>query len=514
MRLKKRHIGFGLLLLVALFFLSWFIFSQYKAYKEKQLCWVSVNTKLDTATNIDSLFTLELRKYQQLVEQSLVIRAEMIKIALDAKKDNQPISPKNLAILKDGTNISIDLRDQLYGFAIAYECAIDATEQELEEYNVSPELRAKAVMLSLSAALTMYDNYVFGAMIFESDKRLRRLLNDPDKGFNVDANKLLEVSLSATSVTKQQRIKKGIEFYENEIQSLAINDDDYNYLSTLIQSSTSYNHIKNIGFKEMLNKKVNLLEHISRDLLADVREEGLSNVSKVFGNAVGLVETRKGILFENDTVKSDLLNTLQPLDILLEKTPFRLTDKLIPGYFGHVAIWTGTKKDLERLNLWNHEIVRPYHNIIEQEHFATNKNVLEALREGVQLSSLDHFLNVDDVVVLRPVFPNDKKEELIKESLLLAFRQIGKEYDFNFDVNTTEKIVCSELAYVCFPTINWPTDKTLGRFTISPDNVANLCWNGVPLELVSFYHQGKKCDEENQLALLKKLMQEEQSKLQ
>ena len=28
-------------------------------------------------------------------------------------------------------------------------------------------------------------------------------------------------------------------------------------------------------------------------------------------------------------------------DILLEKTPFRLTDKLIPGYWGHAAVWIG-----------------------------------------------------------------------------------------------------------------------------------------------------------------------------
>jgi len=96
-----------------------------------------------------------------------------------------------------------------------------------------------------------------------------------------------------------------------------------------------------------------------------------------------------------------------------------------------------------------------------------------------------------------------------EEALTLAFRQVGKEYDFNFDVNTTEKIVCSELAYVCFPQIDWPTEKTVGRHTISPDNVANLCWNNVPLQLITFYHDGKKVDKDNQLNVLKILMTEE-----
>ena len=32
---------------------------------------------------------------------------------------------------------------------------------------------------------------------------------------------------------------------------------------------------------------------------------------------------------------------MQAGDILLEKTPFRLTDKMIPRYWGHATIWTG-----------------------------------------------------------------------------------------------------------------------------------------------------------------------------
>jgi hypothetical protein len=112
------------------------------------------------------------------------------------------------------------------------------------------------------------------------------------------------------------------------------------------------------------------------------------------------------------------------------------------------------------------------------------------------------------IVILRPVFSENISEKE-KESLLLTFRQIGKEYDFNFDVNTTEKIVCSELAYVCFPQINWPTEKTVGRHTISPDNVANLCWNNVPLQLITFYHDGKEIEPKVQLNLLKDLMTEE-----
>ena len=306
-------------------------------------------------------------------------------------------------------------------------------------------------------------------------------------------------------------MKEGIEFF-NTHQNLYANknDADFDYLQLLINSSPAYSHIKRIGTKEMLKKKIKMYKTISRDIIAELRDDGFDGVSKFFGNSVGLIESRKGKLYQKELIRKKLLDQLQPLDILLEKTPFRLTDKLIPGHFGHVAIWLGSQKELKEKKLWDNEIVVPYHNQItpegEPEESKNGRLIVEALRGGVKLSSLEEFMNIDDIAILRPIF-GDNVSEKEKESLLLAFRQLGKEYDFNFDVNTTEKIVCSELAYVCFPQINWPTEKTAGRHTISPDNVAHLCWEGIPLELITFYHDGKKVVEEKQLVLLKELME-------
>ena len=201
-------------------------------------------------------------------------------------------------------------------------------------------------------------------------------------------------------------------------------------------------------------------------------------------------------------LRDRLYAVLQPGDILLEKTPFRLTDRFIPGHFGHVAIWIGDQEELHALGLWDDPLVQQHGKAISE---GPARNIVEALRSGVQLNSLEHFLNVDDVAVLRPVTLSLEDK---REALRLALRQVGKAYDFNFDVNTTEKIVCSELAYVSFPTITWPTEQTLGRHTISPDHVARLAFSGTPLRLVTFYHDGSRLPPESQLPLFKQLMPE------
>jgi uncharacterized protein YycO len=200
------------------------------------------------------------------------------------------------------------------------------------------------------------------------------------------------------------------------------------------------------------------------------------------------VEFRKGRLWNDASVAARVKATLRPGDILLEKTPFRLTDTFIPGHWGHVAVWIGTEAELKELGLWDDPVVRPH-----QEAIRAGRSVVEALRPGVQLNTVEHFLNVDDLAVLQRNPALDTAT--LRHQIRLALRQIGKEYDFNFDVETTDKIVCSGLVYVVCTDLEWPTDKALGRYTISPDNVARRALDGGPLRLALFYHEGAPVEE-------------------
>ncbi len=115
--------------------------------------------------------------------------------------------------------------------------------------------------------------------------------------------------------------------------------------------------------------------------------------------------------------------------------------------------------------------------------------VVEALRSGVQLKPLQHFMSVDDVAVLRPQYLNQQDKI---DAVNLALGNFGKQYDFNFDVNTTEKIVCSELIYMVYPQIYFVTKRVLGSFAITPDDIAlQAGFEKDPLAVVLFAHDGK-----------------------
>ncbi|MCR9206197.1 MAG: YiiX/YebB-like N1pC/P60 family cysteine hydrolase, partial [Halobacteriovoraceae bacterium] len=199
---------------------------------------------------------------------------------------------------------------------------------------------------------------------------------------------------------------------------------------------------------------------------------------------------RRGFLDKDKKIEQEIFVQLQPLDIITEKVGYTPTDFFIPGHFGHNAIWLGTKEQLKELGIWNHPVIKPFQKDIEK-----GQSIIETDRSGTHLKSLSKFMNVDEFGLLR--FKKDVVDVQVETEKVLkiyetAFAQLGKTYDFNFDVETTDQLVCSELLYQSFGDVNWPTEPYIGRTTISPDNVVSLAlYDNAPIDLI-YYMKGTK----------------------
>ena len=347
----------------------------------------------------------------------------------------------------------------------------------------------KKVKLGLTFALLLYDNYLVAVAPYEEHNKLRYIINE--SGIDPEVEGYLRiVSESYTDRKKMQRLIKAIEFISKIEQwesdhpnsGLMQNDPDNQYLNMMIYGSPSYGEIRKNSSQETESifsiNKINIFNNKIEDNIRLISSDATNQVSKMFGNAAGIIVARRGKMDELPKEKqSEIIANMQPLDILLEKAPFRLTDHLIPGYWSHVALWSGTENELRELGVWD-ELPTIYNEAKEKYHYSgpdfqeairNGHMVIEALRPGVQIKTLQHFLNIDDLGVLRF---NGLTIENKRSYLLNAFSQIGKSYDFNFDVESKNEIVCSELIYISFDDLDWNTSKTAGRYTISPDNVA------------------------------------------
>ncbi|MDR3157715.1 MAG: hypothetical protein LBU11_01630 [Zoogloeaceae bacterium] len=415
---------------------------------------------------------------------------------LRAKKARkEALSGHDLQRIRDGALTLIEERQALLDTALAYECWTASAPAA----GVPGKIQRLGVLISLSSALMLYDNYLMAISLWQGDKDLRRHLNQMDlrEGL-LSAEELQRVNQMFTSADNRRRVRSAIKWYRQYIAETdkanpcAPTDAEFadyapacRYLRAFVEQSPSFHMAAKRRPLKIMGQTFEIFGNLAQDALFRLQRESAHFSSLLFGNTVGLVETRHGKLYQQPAVEKDIAGVLQAGDILLEKTPFRLTDAFIPGHWGHVAIWIGTQDELEELGIWEHPLVVPHQAAIR-----SGRGVAEALRSGVEINSLARFLNVDDLAVVRMA---DLPPEKRRAALLEALRHVGKAYDFNFDVESTDRIFCSKLIYLVYGDTNWPTSRFLNRFTISPDNIAQRAAETQgPLIPVLIYRDGHK----------------------
>lgn len=370
--------------------------------------------------------------------------------------------------------------------------------------------------ISLSMALALYDNYLVGVypyykmdftrnkLVYDSENK-KALDEITESFFNADQRTLMAKAINIYHADFQVRRQYELPTHEFEknLDSVIVNSGFYNYLLKTGDSSDPWD--------SSFTRKITRI----KDDIGFAKRASTFLLSGIFGNVAGAIKSdnRDGYMRNlKADEKEKIFKAMRPFDILLEKTPFRSTDAFIPGYYGHAAIWLGTKEQLIEEGLWS------YIPVAIQAQIENGQVILEALRfndrikgvaklfNGVQLNTLEHFLDIDDLLVLRN---NDEySKELKIRYIKNAVKQVGKPYDFNFDVESDQSIVCSELIYVVFDNLKWKTEKTLGRFTISPDHILEKAMPGKNFHPILLYKNGREVKGTLQVEMLRLLKKE------
>ncbi len=131
----------------------------------------------------------------------------------------------------------------------------------------------------------------------------------------------------------------------------------------------------------------------------------------------------------------NILNNLQPGDVLLRKYDHYLGSRLISGYWSHASIYVG------------------------------DNYIIHMLGEGITKEDILTFTRCDDVCILRCDDTNIVNSAISKA---LKYFESGIEYDYDFDSISTKKFYCTEFVDNIF---NYPIrNKIGGKKVILPDD--------------------------------------------
>lgn len=187
-------------------------------------------------------------------------------------------------------------------------------------------------------------------------------------------------------------------------------------------------------------------------------------VAPALGTVLSHVAWRSGHLKSEPAAQQAILGVLEPLDIVLVSSKGRTSGRIIPGLFGHAAVYLGDEAELRDLGIWPSPLIQRRITDIRK-----GKIFIEADAKGVHLSPPSVVLNTDAVAILRPRFVSAGQR---RKAAVDFFSSLGMDFDFLFNVDSPDCTFCTELIHRVMPELDLPIMEIYGIRTIIPDSVA------------------------------------------
>ena len=129
----------------------------------------------------------------------------------------------------------------------------------------------------------------------------------------------------------------------------------------------------------------------------------------------------------------------------------------------------GTSAQLDKLGIRTHKSGEKRSNKLVQP----GQLVLEAMKDGVHIRSIDSPLKSDSLVLLR----TNLAAEHLATALARGLVHEGKPYDFDFNFLRSDRLVCTEVVYRSFQGVaklQIPLTKRAGRQTLSGEDLIQM----------------------------------------
>ena len=322
--------------------------------------------------------------------------------------------------------------------------------------------RARCFLLAYLAALSVYQGSMTLVTAYKDDKPGRRKLNEPAPTWGIPAGMFDRVY---EKVVSEQHMELAVEMATHYLKHRSTwqqegvwPPDRLSWVYATIDAG--------IGFARRQDQATGrarmdlMMSRVASDAYTPVY--AIQSLISEWVGDTRLSQREPFISF--DQIES-AESQMRPGDIILERRTWFLSNAFLPGFWPHSALYVGRYEDLQRMGIADRpEIVKHLEAYREKSHDGRDRTVLESVSEGVVFNSTTHSMHADYVAVLRPRL--DEKQ--IGESIVRAFTHVGKPYDFEFDLFSSDKLICTELIYQAYEgMIHFDLTKVMGKDTLT-----------------------------------------------
>lgn len=344
-------------------------------------------------------------------------------------------------------------------FELVYELRI-AGQEKRSDYD-------SLFLAGYAGALVLLDAARFIRERFHDSSLIRHKLNEPEPSFGISGGLYDSIQESWTNPSHMWHMFAAARYFEknkNRLGSLR-DDRESDRLIGIIEQLACRLHLSwadyaKLRFRFRLRQFGSLLK---RDLFYAAMFQMQKGIGILAADRYLKRGHQPGL---PNSIRDALHGILAPGDILLVRKEFALTNYFLPGYWPHSALFLGSSETLADWGLSNHPSIATRWQHFSNLDLPERGRVIEAMKDGVHLRSLDSPYRSDSILVLRPQL----KPESIRQVVARAFLHEGKEYDFSFDFTMANRLVCTEVIYRAYDGVegtSFPLSKRAGRLTLA-----------------------------------------------
>ncbi|QDT00530.1 YiiX/YebB-like N1pC/P60 family cysteine hydrolase [Adhaeretor mobilis] len=358
----------------------------------------------------------------------------------------------------------------------AHSESIDLAEQTATK-------QAANFLTAFTAAGVLVDAAIFLRSRFHSAASIRKKLDEPDPVLGVPGDMYATVQHSLTRPGNAWRLLQARRNYQTTRSKLVerLPGEPYDQLFLLADQLAER---LRPSFTTFLRTRLHVWGRFLKTLFRrDLVGQGLFLVQRYVSGLVSEVSVKPGHQpGVPEQIRAQLLEHLRPGDVFVVRKEFAATNYFLPGYWPHAALYLGCRGDLCNLSVDGHPGFADRTALFDdcQEIAPENPHglrVLEAMKDGVLIRSVDSPLASDSVVILRPQLST----ESIADGFCRAILHEGKPYDFDFDFTCSHRMVCTEVVYRAYDGLGdmqFQLERHAGRMALGAQGLIQMALAG------------------------------------
>jgi hypothetical protein len=371
-------------------------------------------------------------------------------------------------------------------------CALfDLVNTFRHDTQLSDELRPSAFVTAYAGAVLLIHAARFMRETFGDSPVVIAKLNEPEPHFGIPACVYETVQHSLTSPRHAWHLYHAFQYFhehEAELRELGRNG----VLLPCLAVIDRLEHRLHVDRSQYAAARLRVrMDEARRGLRQDLLGRAIYGLVKLAGCVSSGIYTRPGHRPDlPPAVREQLRPLLRPGDVFITRKEHAMTNYFLPGFWPHAALYLGDSDMLSQLGIAEHEHVRPRWARLLAADPQEPRRVLEALKDGVGIRSVDSPLSSDALLVLRPRLAASD----IAQALARGLFHEGKPYDFDFDFTRSDRLVCTEVVYRSYEGVagmRFQLVPRAGRLTLAAEDLIQMALDRQGFEPLAVYAPGR-----------------------